>query len=76
MINELDLVALTVDLPEYKLKTGDIGTVVDVYAQGNTYQIEVTTVRGKTIAVVPVLSTQIRLIGDKEVASTRLMEVV
>ncbi|WP_354636147.1 DUF4926 domain-containing protein [Planktothricoides raciborskii] len=28
MISELDRVFLTADLPEYDLKTGDIGTVV------------------------------------------------
>ncbi len=28
MISELDRVVLTADLPEYDLKTGDIGTVV------------------------------------------------
>ncbi|MFB2981500.1 DUF4926 domain-containing protein [Microseira sp. BLCC-F43] len=34
MIAELDRVALTTDLPEYSLRTGDIGTVVLVHKEG------------------------------------------
>ena len=34
MINEFNQVALTVDLPDYHLKVGDVGTVVDITANG------------------------------------------
>jgi hypothetical protein len=34
MISELEQVALTVDLPEHHLKTGDVGTVVDITPNG------------------------------------------
>ena len=34
MIAELDRVILTEDLPEYRLKTGDIGTVVLLHQGG------------------------------------------
>lgn len=73
MINELEIVALTVDLPEYRLKAGDTGTVVFVHGAGQGYQVEFMTLRGDTIAVVPVTPAQIRLVGATEIASARVM---
>ncbi len=52
MISELDRVVLTTDLPEYHLKTGDIGTVVLVHQEGLGYEVEFITIAGKTIAIV------------------------
>ncbi len=37
MIEELDRVILTRDLPEKKLKAGDVGTVVLVYKNGEGF---------------------------------------
>lgn len=34
------MVALTVDLPEYKLFKGQVGTVVDILADGTAYEVE------------------------------------
>jgi hypothetical protein len=39
MIAELDRVALTTDLPEHSLITGDIGTVVLVHQAGLGYEV-------------------------------------
>ena len=39
MFNELDVVALTVDVPGHDLARGNVGTVVQVYAPG-VYQVE------------------------------------
>ena len=36
-INLLDVVALTGDLPEYNLWRGQVGTVVDILADGAAY---------------------------------------
>ncbi len=36
----LDIVALTVDLPEYKLYRGQVGTVVEILADGAAFEIE------------------------------------
>jgi len=74
MIEELELVALTVDLPEHDLRAGDIGTVVDVHSGGQGYQVEFTTVRGETIAVAAVRPDQVRLVGRSEVPSARIRE--
>ena len=39
-INELDAVALTCDLPEFGLKTGDVGTAVLVHGDGTAFEVE------------------------------------
>ena len=36
----LDIVALTVDLPEYNLWRGQVGTVVEVLANGAAFEVE------------------------------------
>ena len=38
MIELLDVVALTVDLPEYNLWRGQVGTVVELLANGTAYE--------------------------------------
>ena len=68
MISELDRVVLTADLPEYDLKLGDIGTVVLVHQEGLGYEVEFMTLTGKTIAIVALFSSQLRAIGDREIA--------
>ena len=36
----LDVVGLTVDLPEYNLRRGQVGTVVEVLADGTAFEVE------------------------------------
>ncbi|MBL8161216.1 MAG: DUF4926 domain-containing protein [Anaerolineae bacterium] len=74
MIQELERVALTVDLPIYHLEAGDMGTVVDITEDGEEYTIEFFTLDGETFAVVPVSATQIRRVGSREIAHARMME--
>lgn len=71
MIHELDRIALTVDLPVYNLRAGDMGTVVDITSDGAEYTIEFFTLDGQTFAVVPVLPSQVRPIGSGEIAHAR-----
>ena len=40
MIKEHDRVVLTKDLPEEKLKAGDVGTVVHIHRQGEAFEVE------------------------------------
>lgn len=47
-INLLDVVALTVDLPEYKLWRGQVGTVVEILAGGKAYEVEFSDRDGRT----------------------------
>ena len=39
-IKLLDVVALTTDLPEYNLRRGQVGTVVEILAEGNAFEVE------------------------------------
>jgi hypothetical protein len=71
MIQELDRVVLTADLPEYDLKAGDVGTVVLVHGQGEGYEVEFVTLDGETVAVVSVFASQVRPIERREIAHAR-----
>jgi hypothetical protein len=46
MIKELETVVLTVDLPEHRLKKGDVGTVVLVHSISG-YEVEFMTLGGE-----------------------------
>ena len=70
MINELDLVVLTHDIPEYKLVSGDIGTVVHCYKKAG-YEIEFVTAEGKTVAVLTLSDKDIRPFEHSEILHTR-----
>jgi hypothetical protein len=74
MIDEFERVALTVDLPDYHLRAGDMGTVVDITSDGEEYTIEFFTLDGETYAVVPVLVSQSRRVGRREIAHARVVE--
>jgi len=47
-IRLLDIVALTVDLPEHKLCRGQVGTVVEILAGGAAYEVEFSDRNGRT----------------------------
>lgn len=47
-IKLLDVVALTVDLPEYNLWRGQVGTVVEILADGSAYEVEFSDREGRT----------------------------
>jgi hypothetical protein len=47
-IKLLDVVALTVDLPEYNLRRGQVGTVVDILAGGSAFEVEFSDRQGRT----------------------------
>lgn len=74
MIHELDQVALTADLPDHRLKSGDVGTVVDITPNGRQVTLEFFNFNGETIAVVPVSASQVRPIGSREIAHARVIE--
>jgi hypothetical protein len=47
-IKLLDVVALTVDLPEYNLWRGQVGTVVERLAGGTAFEVEFSDREGRT----------------------------
>ena len=75
IINELDSVVLTTDLPEHGLAQGDIGTVVLVHEGGKGCTVEFMTLAGHTVAVVTLLANQVRQIASDEIAHVRHLAV-
>ncbi len=71
MIKELDLVALTADLPPFGLVAGDIGTVVMVHRHGEGYEVEFMTSAGETIAVASLAANRVRPLSGHEVLHAR-----
>jgi len=65
---EFDVVELIVDFPEYGLKAGSLGTIVDIYSDGE-YEIEITTAEGDTLDCVAVTPDQIREARKLDVAA-------
>ncbi len=47
-IKLLDVVALTIDLPEYNLWRGQVGTVVEILAGGTAFEVEFSDRDGRT----------------------------
>jgi Domain of unknown function (DUF4926) len=71
MIEELDRVALTRNLPEHGLIAGDIGAVVGVHQEGRGYTLEFMSLDGNTIAIVTLDAKDVRTIGAREIAHAR-----
>ena len=74
MIREHDRVVLTEAVPAEGLKVGDVGTVSHVYADGKAFEVEFTTLDGKTAAVVTVEATDVRPVGKREITPARQLE--
>jgi ATP-dependent exoDNAse (exonuclease V) alpha subunit len=71
MMKELDTVILTHDLAEHGLKQGDIGTVVHVYRDIASYEVEFVTGDGRTLAVLTLRPEEIRPIHNQEILHVR-----
>ncbi|MEH2174153.1 DUF4926 domain-containing protein [Nostoc sp.] len=63
-IGLLDVVALTVDLPEYNLYRGQVGTVVGLLAGGAAFEVEFSDRSGRTYESVGLCPEQISLKSD------------
>ena len=71
MIKEHDRAVLAVDVPSESLVAGDVGTIVHVYRDTQAYEVEFTTLEGKTAAVVTLQVMQIRPVGKREITHAR-----
>ena len=71
MIKEHDRVVLAANVPSEGLVAGDVGTVVHVYRDGKAYEVEFTTLEGKTAAVVTLEASQVRPVGKREITHAR-----
>jgi hypothetical protein len=58
----LHVVALTVDLPEYKLLRGQVGTIVDLLAGGAAFEVEFSDQNGQTYESVGLTPEQVMVL--------------
>ncbi len=58
----LDVVALTVDLPEYNLWRGQVGTVVEELANGAAFEVEFSDRNGRTYESIGLRPDQIMVL--------------
>ena len=61
-IKLFDSVALTDDLPEYNLRRGQVGTVVEILADGKAFEVEFSDRDGRTYESVGLRPDQIMLL--------------
>jgi hypothetical protein len=73
MIGKLDTVVLARDIPEHKLRAGDIGTVVHVHRDGDAYEVEFVTLGGETLGLVTLTAEALRTIMGREIAHARVV---
>lgn len=71
MIREHDRIVLTERVPAEGLEVGDVGTVVHVYADGKAFEIEFTTLDGRTAAVATVEAVAVRPVTSHEITHSR-----
>ena len=71
MIKEHQRVVLRTRVPEEGLESGDVGTVVHVYRDGQAYEVEFVTLEGQTAAVVTLEASQVRPVTSREITHAR-----
>lgn len=66
----LDVVVLTLDLPDANLRAGDVGAVVEVY-EPDGLEVEFVTASGRTEALLTLKSSDVRAVEDSDLVSVR-----
>ncbi len=71
-INEIDVVALTQDLPELGLTKGETGTIVDISESG-VFLVEFSNENGEMIVLESLKREQITLVTSYSQEKTKIM---
>jgi hypothetical protein len=71
MIKEHDRIVLTEPVPPEGVEVGDVGTVVHIYADGNAFEVEFTTLDRRTAAVATVEAVAVRPVTGHEITHSR-----
>ncbi|NDJ21521.1 DUF4926 domain-containing protein [Nostoc sp. B(2019)] len=72
----LDVVALTVNLPEYNLYCGQVGTVVELLAGGAAFEVEFSDRNGRTYESVGLRPEQIMVLHFEPASPDSVPEMV
>jgi len=71
LLRELDIVVLLRDVSEeVGLRAGDLGAVVQVYAE-DALEVEFVTASGKTLALTTLAATDVRELRDDDLLAVR-----
>lgn len=70
-MNELDTVVLAHDIRDCGLKKGDMGAIVQIYNNGEAFEVEFVTVEGKTVALLTLKPSDIRKVSKNEILHAR-----
>lgn len=65
----LDVVALIVDLPEYNLGRGQVGTIVELLADGEAFEVEFSDRDGRTFESIGLRPEQIMVLHFEPASS-------
>lgn len=74
-IREHDLVVLKKNMSAERLRAGDVGTVVHIYADRKAYEVEFATLEGRTAAVLTLEATDVRPVNSREITHARQLAV-
>jgi hypothetical protein len=74
MVQELDTVVITRDLPERGIVAGDIGVVAHLYTDSRGVEVEFLSGEGATIAVETLSVEDVRPVGAREILHARPLE--
>jgi hypothetical protein len=72
----LDIVALTLDLPEYNLLRGQVGTIVEILADGAAFEVEFSDRNGQTYESTGLLQEQMMVLHFEPASPSSLAEMV
>jgi hypothetical protein len=69
----LETVVLDRDLPEHRLRTGDLGAIVHVY-EPDGLEVEFVTASGTTEALVTLTERDVRAVSDDDLITVRQLD--
>lgn len=76
MLAILETIIVTVNIPDYQVLAGDIGTVVEIYPAPNlAYEIEFVNPNGTTRALLTLAADQVRRLSAADVLTTRQIPI-
>lgn len=75
-IKLLDVVALMTDLPQYNLWRGQVGTVVEILANGTAFEVEFSDRSGRTYESLGLRSEQIIVLHFEPISPNSKPEMV
>ncbi|HZE87254.1 MAG TPA: DUF4926 domain-containing protein [Methylomirabilota bacterium] len=71
MFEELDTVVLTHNVDDHGLKAGDMGAIVNIYKNGEAYEVEFVTASGDTVVLLTLVQKDISPVAKNEILHVR-----